>query len=374
MTVENYDYVIFGAGIYGMYAAKILAKSNRKIALIEVDDKPLQRASFINQARVHNGYHYPRSVSTAEKSAHFYERFNRDFNYAVNTQFKKVYAIALYDSLTNAEQFKKFCDYVSIPAEEINSSKYFNQGTVEAAFETDEYTYDANKIRESLTEELKGFLNVNMIFNGQIEKVEIDEENFKLKLSNGAELQTSNVLNATYASINQLLNLFGYSLFQTKYELCEVILTKVSSNLSNTGITVMDGPFFSLMPFGYSGYHSLTSVSDTPHETSNNPFPKFSCQTHRRDCNEHMLRNCNTCQFRPDSSWSRMSQIAKKYLKSDISVQHESSLYAVKTILSTAEIDDSRPTVIRQSSQQPNFISVFSGKFNTIYDLEEVLL
>ena len=30
----------------------------------------------------------------------------------------------------------------------------------------------------------------------------------------------------------------------------------------------MDGPFFSLMPFGLTGYHSITTVSRTPHFTS----------------------------------------------------------------------------------------------------------
>ena len=29
------------------------------------------RATYINQARVHMGYHYPRSYSTAIKSAHY---------------------------------------------------------------------------------------------------------------------------------------------------------------------------------------------------------------------------------------------------------------------------------------------------------------
>ncbi|KAF6606849.1 NAD(P)-binding protein, partial [Paenibacillus sp. EKM208P] len=48
----KYDYVIFGAGIYGLYAAHLLAKKDLKIAVIEFDDKPLQRASYINQARV----------------------------------------------------------------------------------------------------------------------------------------------------------------------------------------------------------------------------------------------------------------------------------------------------------------------------------
>ena len=39
----------------------------------------------------------------------------------------------------------------------------------------------------------------------------------------------------------------------------------------------------------------------------------------------------------------------------------------------TTEIDDSRPTVIKTFSQEPTFISVLSGKINTVYDLDEFL-
>ena len=75
-------------------------------------------------------------------------------------------------------------------------------------------------------------------------------------------------MNATYASVNQILNLLEAPPFNIKYELCEIILCKVSENLEHTGLTVMDGPFFSVMPYGNTGYHSLTSVTFTPHYTS----------------------------------------------------------------------------------------------------------
>ena len=39
----------------------------------------------------------------------------------------------------------------------------------------------------------------------------------------------------------------------------------------------------------------------------------------------------------------------------------------------SSEIDDSRPTVIRVFSKDPTFVSVLSGKINTVYDLDEVL-
>ena len=45
----------------------------------------------------------------------------------------------------------------------------------------------------------------------------------------------------------------------------------------------------------------------------------------------------------------------------------------MKPILLASEIDDSRPTVVRVYSQNPTFVSVLSGKINTLYDLDEVL-
>lgn len=71
MNRESYDKVIIGAGIYGMYAAKrILTKNPKtKVLILEIENTYFCRASYINQARLHNGYHYPRSYSTAAKSA-----------------------------------------------------------------------------------------------------------------------------------------------------------------------------------------------------------------------------------------------------------------------------------------------------------------
>ena len=45
----------------------------------------------------------------------------------------------------------------------------------------------------------------------------------------------------------------------------------------------------------------------------------------------------------------------------------------MKPILTSSEIDDSRPTVIRVYSRKPTFVGVLSGKINTVYDLDEVL-
>ena len=68
-----------------------------------------------------------------------------------------------------------------------------------------------------------------------------------------------------------------------------------------------------------------------------------------------------------------MSRLARKYLREEYGFEYHSSLYSMKPILTASEIDDSRPTVVRRYSSDPAFISVLSGKINTVYDLDEVL-
>ena len=68
-----------------------------------------------------------------------------------------------------------------------------------------------------------------------------------------------------------------------------------------------------------------------------------------------------------------MNQLAKKYLNEEVKIKYKDSYFAIKPILKMSELDDSRPTVIRQFSNNPTFISVLSGKINTIYDLDPIL-
>lgn len=370
---QEFDYIILGAGIYGLYSAKVLGEKGFKVAVLEFDSESFQRASYINQARVHNGYHYPRSYSTAIKSAKYFDRFNKDFDFAINNKFKKVYAISSRYSLASGEQFAKFCTNANILCNEISPKAYFNEGTIEAAFETEEYAFDAMRIRDWFIEKIKDFKDVSVFYNVRIDTVELKNGQYVIILKNGDVFVSSIVLNATYASINQIIDKFGFEKFKIKYEVCEIITCTISDNIKDIGITVMDGPFFSVMPFGLDGLHSLTSVTFTPHKTSYDYLPTFNCQSKNRNCTVNSLENCNLCTSRPKSAWSYMHQLSKKYLIDSIEIKYKDSLFAIKPILMASEVDDSRPTVIRTFSDEPRFISVLSGKINTIYDLDGVL-
>lgn len=367
------DFLILGAGIYGLYSAKLLADKGYSVIVMDPDAAPFMRASYINQARVHNGYHYPRSYSTAIKSANYFERFNKDFSFAINAKFSKVYAISARYSLASGRQFEKFCENVNIPAEEINPRKFFRPNTIEAAYETCEYAFDAVKIRDYFMEKLRANGKVAFFFSDAPESAEIKGSEYIITSRNKIKITAPAVLNATYASINQILTLFEFPTFRIKYEICEIIKCSVSKNIINTGITVMDGPFFSVMPFGLNDGHSLSAVTFTPHITSKETLPTFSCQQVNKACTQFALKNCNNCPGAPISAWPYMSQLAKKYLNDDIKINYTSSLFAIKPIPATSEIDDSRPTIIKEFSRKPTFLTVLSGKINTVYDLEKAI-
>ena len=107
--MEQHDKIILGAGLYGLYSALKCGEAGQRVLVLERDAGPFMRATYINQARVHMGYHYPRSFSTAIKSAHYFDRFCRDYGFCNLTEFDQVYATSAHFSWTNGPEFEKFC-------------------------------------------------------------------------------------------------------------------------------------------------------------------------------------------------------------------------------------------------------------------------
>lgn len=372
------DKLIIGAGLYGLYAALYCAKKGQRVTVLEMDGEPFSRATYINQARVHMGYHYPRSLSTALKSAGYFKRFVEDYGFCILSDFQQIYATSKHFSWTDAAEFQKFCRDAGIVCEPLPTERYFKPGVCDGAFLTKEYTYDAHILRDYFQRELEKYPNAEVCCDRKIHRIVKDTDHYRILAVHGEAqecYETSFVLNASYASVNQVLKLIEGvepDFFDIKYELCEIILCEVCETLHQVGLTVMDGPFFSIMPFGKTAYHSITSVTFTPHKTSFDSIPRFSC-CEEGDCTEHWLGNCNVCESRPESAWEYMSALAHKYMRDDLQFTYDRSLFSMKPILRSSEIDDSRPTVIKYLSKGPTFISVLSGKINTVYDLDEYL-
>ena len=313
---EMVDKLIIGAGLYGLYAALYCVRRGQRVAVIERDEAPFARATYVNQARVHMGYHYPRSLSTAMKSAGYFRRFVEDYSFCVLFDFQQVYATSSRFSWTDADEFVKFCRDAGIPCTPLPVERYFNEGSCDGAFLTKEYTYDAKILRDYFLEELGRYPGAEILCGRDIRRIVKKADCYEVYAFHGAReerYEAPFLLNASYASVNQVLGKtegIGRKYFDIKYELCEIILCRVNEALKDLGLTVMDGPFFSIMPFGRTGYHSLTSVTFTPHKTSHEQVPLFPCMKEGGSCRDGWLGNCIVCANRPESAWKYMAALA----------------------------------------------------------------
>ena len=105
VNCARYDAVVIGGGFFGCRLSLYLKEYMKDVLILEKDGDLLQRASYNNQARVHNGYHYPRSILTALRSRVNFSQFVNEYRECIYNDFDKYYAVGKLFSKLNARQF-----------------------------------------------------------------------------------------------------------------------------------------------------------------------------------------------------------------------------------------------------------------------------
>lgn len=373
--------LVIGAGLYGRYCADLFKKRGHHVTIVAEDDslntdQSLRNtASLVNQARIHNGYHYPRSLATAIESSKNYTRFKSDFSEAV-IAFNQYYAIPKRGSLTSSKQFEEFCKRLNVLCKETRLD--FISDQVDKTFETDESAIDTVKMMKIASEKYeydryeeyrvtalepnlaKSDVKLEKSMKNRKSEEVVHNWNVKVEDKTGkiVYLQGSYdlILNCSYASINEIESLAKVDKTSVKHEVCEVAMFRDKLGvLKNSGVTFMDGPFVSFMPWSQSGLYSLTSVCHTPHfeADSLNRYLDVRQTISRKDL--------------------MISQL-KKFVDSEIvdSLEFLDSKFVVKTIGKDAEIDDSRLVKVKFDKSR-KFVSVLSGKLDAIYEVDKKL-
>ena len=314
----------------------------------------MQRASRNNQARVHHGYHYPRSILTALRSRENYQRFTEEFSSSVSRQVDAYYSIAALNSKINADQFYRFMQRIGAPIRPAPPSvnDLFDPSMIAATFAVKEAVFDSDKLRMHLETELTA-AGVSVSLNTCVLSLEPDGS---IETSRG-KMFARQILLCTYAFINEILASSDLPTFDLRYELAEMVLVEPPPNLRGKAFTVMCGPFFSLLPYPPADCYTLSHVRYTPHRT----------WTGLTSLNEDPARIAGKSQV------SRMIQDARRYLPAINDCTVRGSLYEIKALLPKNDEDDGRPILVKSVEKHPHVLMVLGGKIDNVYDAWETL-
>jgi glycine/D-amino acid oxidase-like deaminating enzyme len=367
-TSARYDAVVVGGGFYGARLALLLRRRGQRVLLVEREATLLSRASIRNQARVHNGYHYPRSILTSMRSRLNYRRFLNDYGDCVYDSFTHFYAVARGMSKISAGQFAEFCRRIEAPLAPAPDSvvKLFDATRIDAVFRVEECAFDASRLSARLAREL-GEAGVDVAVMTEAVSAQSTRNGIEITLRRteggpGASeriVEASQALNCTYSRLNHLLAASGAEPIPAKHELTELAVIEPPAELRGAAVTVMDGPFFSLMPYPSRELYTLSHVRYTPHyswhDRANQPIVEL-LTTRGASRFEHMVRD------------------AARYLPAMRSAQYVDSLWEIKTVMPRSEQDDSRPILLRRCAEHPALITVLGAKIDSVYDVEEALV
>jgi len=356
---------IIGGGFYGACLALFLQEGGIDVHLYERETELLTRASTINQARVHTGYHYPRDLITAHRSFANIPRFMEDFKAAVFDDFDCLYCVARVGSKVSAtafeSMFRQMGAFIKPAAPKFQG--LFNPELIESVFEVKEAVFDASILRDILRNKMD-LEGVEIHMKTEIWTIRpdkgggyglYDKENNRLN-------RTDLVFNCTYSQLNHLRVRSELPLLPIRNEITEMAVVDVPPELKDIGVTVMDGPFFSLMPFPLRKMHTLSHVRYTPH-----------CNWMETEAKNMVDADREIAKGTIISNYLYMIKDASRYMPSLADCKFMESLFEVKTILPRNDGNDGRPILFREDLLMPRSYTVMGAKIDNIYDFIDIM-
>ena len=334
-----------------MTASLVLADTGYKVTVIEKNQDVLLESSKCNQNRIHHGLHYPRSTQTGQEALRCLHSFNKFYGDAVNYSFKKFYAISKNKSLTSVEKFLSFADSINLNLkEQWPDKKFLNRSMVDACWLSEEPVFDYYKLREIILRKLYSKKNISILRNSTITEI---QDNV-ITINHKSRINFKFLINAAYAGLPGFLRQIGCEPIKSKFELCIMPILKIKQPEPQTGVTVMDGPFCSIMPKGFNKseyilYHVKHSVNQ-----KHIGYEKINWSYIDGDTERYIIDQC--LEYYPILEDTELID----------------SWITTRVVLPNCDSDDARPTLVLKNKK--NIFSIFSGKITTCVDAASSVL
>ncbi|MDB4229108.1 FAD-binding oxidoreductase [Paracoccaceae bacterium] len=351
MSSRNKRIAVVGCGAFGAMIALRLSESGCDVTVFERDRECLRGASFNNQNRLHLGFHYPRDTLTAKQCIQGFTRFCEEFPECVVSGFPNLYFIANDGSHTDENAYSHFCGKLGLDHEMVTQEQLpVKVQNVSKGISCGEVVYDCNILRSCIIERLQSS-GVLLKTGMQVDHVRRDSTGFSLGCSGETFDAFDHVINCTYADINRITELLGYRIETVQYEYTIIPIVKL--NVERVGITVMDGPFMTLLPHGNSDHflmyhvdHSVIAREDalkidkTWLVNESSPFSKIDLQ----------------------QRFEKMRQSCAFYVPSLADCEMVGVLKGPRMVIAKSDRTDARPSLFKTYDR--NYHTVFAGKID----------
>lgn len=233
---------IIGAGWYGCHAARFLRSHGCYVHILDKEGI-FTGASSKNQNRLHLGYHYPRSLETIRECEVGHTKFLKHYGECV-IPFDRNYYLFHTESKVSPDFYRKIFNNQS------HREIYIDMRTNNLAntvFCVDEKFIDNRLAKQRMETELESLVEIcqsPQICGNCVNGVEYD---YILNCTNNQYVPIPIPFNPIYETVCSLI-------YKIEFE-------------KPTGLTIMDGPFFSIFPYDmerglYTVTHVLHSVID----------------------------------------------------------------------------------------------------------------
>ena len=159
----------------------------------------------------------------------------------------------------NLNEYATFCSKLNIDYRIKHKSlfdRYIDINKIEDdVFLADETVFDIDDLRKQLIDELKKS-SVNVVMNQKVNRIEALPNNEKKTFTNSYIYKSDFIINCTYGEINNIIADINCKI-DLKFQ--NVLLPIISTNQYIPGMTIMDGPFCSILPKGLTSSQYILS-------------------------------------------------------------------------------------------------------------------
>lgn len=320
---------IIGGGIFGVSCAIELAP-HCEVVVFERHAELLTEATFHNQWRHHSGFHYPRSIETVREIQDTKDDFHDMYGSRVIQQIVSYYCTSASAREITRERYLDACAAAGLeftivaPPDGIVDPRQ-----VDLCIRTDEGVFQFYNLREEIEARLRRLPNCELRRRTPVTGVKWGKGGDKvIESRRDGQLRREQfdfVINATYANLNLLANWLGFPVQPVRFDFCEMLLLELP--IDPICVTVLDGPFTSLVGTGRPGEFLLSHIHESVLSTA-------------------VTRDGLPPVWQPRSNHRNLIRHCSRYLPVVSDARIVESRFATRAVRAFNEDYDGRPTVV----------------------------